>query len=105
MLKTFTIEYLKSLGHDIERVREVASCTESEATVETTDPRWRQLCKDAIEKFRTAVAEAAPAQPKQKSRGLGDTIARLTKAVGIKPCGGCKSRQAALNKLVPYRPS
>jgi len=37
------------------------------------------------------------------SRGLGDTIAKATKAVGIKPCGGCKKRQAALNKLVPYK--
>ena len=37
------------------------------------------------------------------SRGLGDTIANVTKAVGIKPCGGCKKRQAILNKAVPYR--
>lgn len=40
--------------------------------------------------------------PPVKSRGLGDTIAKITRAVGIKPCGGCKKRQAALNKLVPY---
>lgn len=40
-----------------------------------------------------------------KSRGLGDTIAKATKAVGIKPCGGCKKRQAKLNKLVPYKKS
>ena len=38
----------------------------------------------------------------QVSRGLGDTIAKLTTAVGIKPCGGCKERQKLLNKLVPY---
>lgn len=37
------------------------------------------------------------------SRGLGDTIAKMTKAVGIKPCGGCKKRQAILNKAVPYK--
>ena len=42
--------------------------------------------------------KAAP----QPSRGLGDTIAKITKAIGIKPCGGCKNRQAVLNKLVPY---
>jgi hypothetical protein len=29
--------------------------------------------------------------------GLGDVVAAVTKAVGIKPCGGCKERQAALN--------
>jgi hypothetical protein len=48
-----------------------------------------------------------------KSRGLGDTVAKITKATGLdqlailytkvtgKPCG-CASRQEALNKLVPY---
>lgn len=41
--------------------------------------------------------------PHGVSTGLGDTIAKITKSVGIKPCGGCKKRQAALNKLVPYK--
>ena len=38
-----------------------------------------------------------------RSRGLGDTVAKITRAVGIKPCGGCKRRQAWLNAKVPYR--
>ena len=38
-----------------------------------------------------------------RSSGLGDTIAKVTKAVGIKPCGGCKKRQQKLNKLLPYK--
>jgi hypothetical protein len=38
----------------------------------------------------------------QPMRGLGDAIAKATTAVGIKPCGGCKQRQEALNKLVPF---
>jgi hypoxanthine phosphoribosyltransferase len=42
----------------------------------------------------------------QPSRGLGDTIAkgihRLTRGK-IKPCGGCKKRQAVLNRVVPFR--
>ncbi len=33
------------------------------------------------------------------SRGLGDRVANLTKAVGIKPCGGCQKRREALNKM------
>ena len=49
-----------------------------------------------------------------ESRGLGDSIAKFTKATGIKsvvdhvsnglniPCG-CKARQEALNKIVPYK--
>lgn len=40
---------------------------------------------------------------KEKSRGLGDTIANLTSKAGIKPCGGCKKRQNKLNKMVPYK--
>jgi len=40
----------------------------------------------------------------QSSRGLGDTLAKVAKAVGIKqtPGCGCEKRQAMLNKLVPY---
>lgn len=34
---------------------------------------------------------------------MGDTIARIASAVGIKPCAGCKERQAKLNAMVPYR--
>jgi hypothetical protein len=33
--------------------------------------------------------------------GLGDTVAAVTTAAGIKPCGACKKRQAALNKATP----
>lgn len=36
-----------------------------------------------------------------KPVGLGDTVAAVTTAVGIKPCGGCKKRQAALNRATP----
>ena len=49
----------------------------------------------------------------KQDRGLGDTVARFTKATGIRkavdiisdclniPCG-CEARQEALNNLVPY---
>jgi hypothetical protein len=36
-------------------------------------------------------------------RGLGDVVAKVTSAVGIKPCGPCKRRQEALNKLLPLK--
>jgi len=39
----------------------------------------------------------------QQSRGLGDTIAKFTTKLGIKPCGGCKQRQEKLNKFLPYK--
>ena len=38
-----------------------------------------------------------------KPRGLGDVIARVTRSLGIRPCSGCKRRQATLNRLVPFR--
>ena len=50
---------------------------------------------------------------KKKSKGLGDTIAKITKATGIKKvvdtvakatgkdCG-CGKRQSTLNRLFPY---
>ena len=46
-----------------------------------------------------------------KSKGLGDSIEKITKATGInkvvdargvKDCG-CKKRQKSLNKLFPYK--
>lgn len=42
------------------------------------------------------------AAKKEPLRGLGDVVAAATKAVGIKPCGGCKERQKLLNKIVPF---
>ncbi len=44
---------------------------------------------------------AAPA-PAPRMRGLGDVVARVTSAVGVKPCGRCKRNQARLNELVPF---
>ena len=37
------------------------------------------------------------------SQGLGDTVAKVTKALGVQPCGGCKKRQERLNRMVPYK--
>lgn len=35
-------------------------------------------------------------------RGLGDAVAKVTKTLGIKECGGCTKRREALNKMVPF---
>lgn len=34
--------------------------------------------------------------------GLGDVLKRATYAVGIKPCGGCERRAAALNRWMVF---
>ena len=59
----------------------IHSCTEQ-------DGAWRNELKQSF---------------KQPTRGLGDVIAAVTSAVGIKPCGGCKQRQETLNKIVPFK--
>jgi len=37
------------------------------------------------------------------SDGWGEKVAKLTKMVGIKPCGGCSKRRAALNRFSTRR--
>ena len=34
--------------------------------------------------------------------GLGDALTRATTYLGIRPCGGCKRRAAALNRWVTF---
>ena len=34
--------------------------------------------------------------------GLGDVLKRMTYAVGIRPCGGCEGRAAALNSWMTF---
>lgn len=34
--------------------------------------------------------------------GLGDVVKRATYAVGIRPCGGCARRAAALNRWLVF---
>jgi hypothetical protein len=34
--------------------------------------------------------------------GLGDVVKRMTYAIGIRPCGGCEGRAAALNRWVAF---
>jgi hypothetical protein len=34
--------------------------------------------------------------------GLGDVVKRVTYAMGIKPCGGCERRAAAMNRRMVF---
>ena len=71
--------------------------------LEIIDGRW--TCPDCGWVYLRLGTHRPPRHNCQKapSRGLGDTIAKLTSAIGIKPCDGCKERQALLNRMVPYR--
>jgi hypothetical protein len=39
---------------------------------------------------------------KDEEIGLGDVVKRATYAAGIKPCGGCGRRAAALNRWMVF---
>lgn len=36
------------------------------------------------------------------SAGLGDTVAKITRRLGVEPCAGCEERRAKLNAVLPY---
>jgi len=38
-----------------------------------------------------------------ESKGLGDTIKKITKTFGIKPCKGCEERSKKFNEMIQYR--
>ena len=48
---------------------------------------------------KVTLDDTHPAYP--ALRGLGDVIATVTAAVGVKSCSGCKERQKWLNDKVP----
>lgn len=43
-----------------------------------------------------------PGFVKDEEVGLGDVVTRATYAVGIRPCGGCGQRAAAMNRWVRF---
>ena len=55
--------------------------------------------------------ETGKIQSKMKSKGLGDTVEKITKATGIKSAFdmfikkdcGCDKRKDKLNKIFPYK--
>lgn len=64
--------------------------------------RWVDAPCENPREFATDGSQLVPAA--RPDKGLGDTVHRLLVALGIrKQCGGCRKRQAWLNKVVPYR--
>jgi hypothetical protein len=58
----------------------------------------RTRLKTAPKPFRVRL----PGFIKDEEIGLGDVITRAAYAVGLKPCGGCGRRAAALNRRVVF---
>jgi len=42
-------------------------------------------------------------QASEPSEGLGDTVKKITNAMGIKPCDECEERRKSLNKKFPFK--
>jgi hypothetical protein len=49
------------------------------------------------------VEEKKAPTPPERIRGVGDVVARVTKAVGIQPCEPCNKRRQWLNKYFPIK--
>lgn len=68
----------------------------------------RLPCRDGAQFHAINVdyATLPPPTHTPQVRGLGDVVAKVTAALGIKqkPGCGCKRRQEKLNKLVPFKP-
>jgi hypothetical protein len=57
--------------------------------------------------WASAVGRFAPVVCRNGNGGLGDIAAASIKFATfglVKPCGGCKERQAALNSILPRKP-
>jgi len=65
-----------------------------------------------VKKQGIAAPETTEREPQHRVRlpgflieeevGLGDLIKKTTYAMGIKPCGGCEKRAAALNRWMTF---
>ena len=75
-------------------------CTKCKLHIPMEESDWPLRC-------RCGVRYDSPDDPGKmvevKSKGLGDTLAKITGKMGVKQCGGCKSRQRTLNKWFPYK--
>jgi hypothetical protein len=63
--------------------------------------RYRWNGDERMRCFHIVGGEPVAADCPPKFTGLGDVIADGTKALGVKPCGKCRKRQAWLNRVTP----
>ena len=68
-----------------------------------TCPNCQLHLSEPVHPVRCHCGTVTDKDGKTVSRGLGDKIAKATKLIGIKPCGGCKQRQSTLNRVFPNK--
>ena len=83
----------------LKQLKPLACHTRAHCRTCRTDADWRERVT-GVRDFDCPHGVTAGNIP---SRGIGDTIAKVTDALHIPKCGGCKKRQAKLNKLIPYK--
>lgn len=98
--------YVTGAGAACRRDLDVAGCAACSQR-ESREGNYRDPPVYGRATVRRPVPQPEPAEAPQEVvdgpvRGLGDVVARMTKAVGIKPCGPCQKRREALNRMVPF---
>ena len=73
-------------------------------TKKTTKPKTSDLSNDNLidETSIDLTAKALENEQKLPSLGLGDTIAKITDALGIEKCEKCEERRKNFNRLFPW---
>jgi hypothetical protein len=56
----------------------------------------RDVAKDGLFRLRL------PGFIRDEEVGLGDAVKRITYAAGIRPCGGCETRAAVMNRWMRF---
>ena len=67
---------------------------------ETGDHKGRERTETTSAIDRPAHEVRLPRFVTHEQIGLGDAIGRLTSYIGLRPCGCCKRRAAALNRWI-----
>ena len=86
-----------------ELIREIANIKQSMVSNRESKNYSEQEEKPLQQELLNKEVEINKLMPNNKSKGLGDTIKKVTDKLGIKQCGGCKRRQEKLNRLFPYQ--
>lgn len=61
-----------------------------------------KIARQSLAPEREPLKLRLPGFVRDRDIGLGDAVRKATYAVGIRPCGGCQSRAATLNRWVRF---
>jgi hypothetical protein len=60
------------------------------------------MSEEKVRRERRPLRVRLPGFVSEEDVGLGDSIKRVTSYLGIRPCGGCERRAAALNRRLVF---